>query len=61
MARAKKDGHFLNCYIKQKVWEDLDRYSKNSMIPKTSLVEKALEEYLKKHISQEQRKVSDTQ
>ncbi len=55
MARAKKDGHFLNCYIKQELWEKINEYSETTMIPKTSIVEKALEDYFEVHMLEEER------
>ena len=48
MPRAKKDGDYLNCKIRQDIYDKLTVYSEYSMVPKTSLVEKALEEYLDK-------------
>ena len=53
MARARKDGHFLNCYVKTEIWEAISRYSEETMIPKTAIVEKALEEYFEVHQLQE--------
>ena len=49
MARAKKDGHFLNCYIKQELWDEITRYSEETRIPKTAIVEKALEDFFEVH------------
>ena len=49
MARQKKDGHFLNCYIKQDLWDTIDQYSEETSLPKTAIVEKALEDYFKKN------------
>ena len=46
MARIKKEGEFINCKVRQDVVDRLNAYSEKSMIPKTSIVEKALEEYL---------------
>lgn len=48
MARAKKEGSFINCKIKSNIFNELNRYSEESLIPKTAIVEKALEEYFKK-------------
>ena len=48
MARLKKDGNFVNCKVRQDVFDHLQSYSVRSMIPKTSIVEKAIEEYLNK-------------
>ena len=46
MARPKKEGNFINCKLKLEIYERLNKYSEESMIPKTSIVEKALEDYL---------------
>ena len=46
MARAKKDGQFLNCYIRKEIFDKLALYSDDTGIPKTRVVEKALEKYL---------------
>ncbi len=48
MARAKKDGKFFNCYIKREISDTLDKYSEETMIPKTAVVEAALKEYWEK-------------
>ena len=48
MARAKKDGEFINCKIRQDVVDRLNKYVDDSMISKTNIVEKAIEEYLDK-------------
>ena len=47
MARIKKDGKFLNCYIRKDIFEKLELYCNDTSIPKTAVVEKALEQYLK--------------
>ncbi len=46
MPRAKKDGKFLNCYIDREILEKLEQYCGETGIPKTSVVEKALGQYL---------------
>jgi len=46
MPRAKKEGNYINCKIKQELFDKLSMYSVYSMVPKTSIVERALEEYL---------------
>ncbi len=48
MARAKKEGNFVNCKVRQEILDRLNDYADKSMIPKTSIVEKAIEEYLDK-------------
>ena len=47
MPRAKKDGKFLNCYVDKEILEKLEQYCEKTSIPKTSVVEKALSQYLK--------------
>ena len=46
MPRAKKDGKFLNCYVDKEILEKLEQYWEKTSIPKTSVVEKALSQYL---------------
>ena len=49
MARAKKDGEFINCKIRKDIARRLNTYSEYSMIPKTAIIERAIEEYLDKN------------
>ena len=48
MARAKRDAEhkYLNVSLPVSLLEKLDNYSKESRIPKTAIVEFALNEYL---------------
>ncbi len=46
MARAKKDGQFLNCYIRKEIFDKLTLYTDDTGVPKTVVVEKALQKYL---------------
>ena len=46
MPRPKKDGKYVNIYMDRALAETLERYSAETMIPKTALVEKAVREYL---------------
>lgn len=55
MPRPKKDGKVINYYVRKDLVERLDAYSEKSMIPKTSIVEAALKEYLDKAESKEQK------
>lgn len=48
MARAKKDGQYFNCYLRKDILERLTAYSDETGIPKTFVVEKALQNYLDK-------------
>ena len=47
MARAKKDGIARTFYLKKDIAEAMDRYSEQTGIPKTTVVEKAIEEYIR--------------
>ncbi len=46
MPRAKKDGKFFNCYLDREILEKLEWYCERTSVPKTSVVEKALSQYL---------------
>ena len=46
MSREVKPGKLFSCKLRTVIYETLDAYSKQSFMPKTSIVEKALEEYL---------------
>lgn len=46
MPRQKKDGKFLNCYIRIDIFDRLVKYCDDTAIPKTAVVEKALQKYL---------------
>lgn len=46
MAQVKKDGKFFNCYLRKDILERLTAYSNDTGIPKTRVVEKALQKYL---------------
>ena len=50
MAREAKPGAFINCKVRTEIIEMLNDYSKQTMIPKTAVVEMALEQYLKEKI-----------
>lgn len=46
MGRQKKDGQFFNCYLRKDILKRLTVYSDETGIPKTFVVEKALQKYL---------------
>ena len=48
MPRAKKAGKFVNVYMEKSIAEAADKYSEETGIPKTKVIENALEEYLEK-------------
>ena len=49
MAKAKKDGEFLHCYIKKEIIDQLNDFSEKTGYTKTVIVEKALKEFLEKN------------
>lgn len=46
MARAKKEGQFLNAKIPQELFDRVCKYSEQTRIPKTAIMEMALQEYM---------------
>lgn len=46
MPRPKKDGKVINYYVRKDLVDRLEAYSEKTMIPKTSIVEAALQNYL---------------
>lgn len=53
--RPKKDGEFLNCYIRKDVSERLTAFCQKTGLSKTVSVEQALSQYL---IKEEKRELS---
>jgi len=54
MPRPKKEGSFkfLNVQMPETLLNDLTKYSEISRIPKTAIVEMALEEFLKRKLKE---------
>ena len=48
MARAKKEGQFLNAKISQELFDRVCDYSDQTRIPKTAIMEMALQDYMDK-------------
>ena len=48
MSRPKKEGKFINAYVRKDIADRVDAYSEASLIPKTAILEMALQEYLDK-------------
>lgn len=48
MAREKKDGRFINYYIKREVYEELKKYAEEKGQTMTTALERILEEFWKK-------------
>ena len=53
MPREKKDGKFINYYIKREIYEELKKYSEEKGQTMTMALERILKEYLKEKISKE--------
>lgn len=53
MPRAKKDSRPFNIKLSLPLWKKVEKYNQETGIPKTVIVEKALEEYFKKNTVQE--------
>ena len=49
MPRQKKDGKYINIYMQRSLAEAVERYSEETMIPKTAILEKAVQEYLERN------------
>ncbi len=49
MPRQKKDGKYINIYMQRFLVEAVEQYSNETMIPKTAILEKAVQEYLERN------------
>lgn len=49
MPRAKKDGRYVNIYMEKPLADTLERYSAETHIPKTAIIEMAVREYMEQH------------
>ena len=54
MPRPRKEGKVINYYVRKDLVDRLDAYSEKSLIPKTSIIEVALKEYLDKVAPEEE-------
>jgi hypothetical protein len=48
MPREKKDGKFINYYIRREIYEELKKYSEEKGQTMTMALERILKEYLQK-------------
>ena len=46
VGRPKKDGQYINCYVKKNIATDLEKFCEDTGLSKTVAVEKAVEKYL---------------
>ena len=52
MPRPKKDGAYINCYIRRDIREKLDAYCDDVGQTTTTAIERILDEYLNKHFAE---------
>lgn len=53
MPREKKNGQFINIYLRKDLFEQLDKFCTSNGVTKTFAVEKGIELYLEKHNSEQ--------
>ena len=49
MARAKKNGHTLNCIVREPEYKGLQKFSEVTGFTKTKIVEKALKQFIENY------------
>lgn len=52
MARAKKDGQYINCYIEKEVAETLEQYCDETGLTKTVAIERILGKFFNDYYSE---------
>ena len=57
MARAKKDGQYINCYAEREVVEKLEHYCEETGLTKTVAIERILKGFFATHFVSEERNV----
>ena len=55
MPREKKDGKFINYYIKREIYDELKKYSEEKGQTMTMALERILKEYLQKELGEKNR------
>ena len=53
MARAKKDGQYINCYIEKDVVETLEQYCNETGLTKTVAIERILTKYFDEYFGKD--------
>lgn len=48
MPRTKKDGKYINIFMDKSILEQAEKYSEETGVPKTRIIEDAVKEYLEK-------------
>ena len=52
MARAKKDGQYINCYVEKEVVETLEQYCEETGLTKTVAIERILSKFFDEYYSE---------
>lgn len=52
MARAKKDGQYINCYVEKEVVEKLEQFCNKTGLTKTVAIERILTKYFDEFFDQ---------
>lgn len=55
MARAKKDGRYINYYIEKEVVDKLDQYCDETGLTKTVAIERILMKYFEEYFAKKDR------
>lgn len=53
MARAKKDGQYINCYIEKEIANVLEKYCNETGLTKTVAIERILGKYFEEYYNAE--------
>ena len=58
MARAKKDGQYINCYLEREVVETLEQYCDETGLTKTVAIERILKKFFHEFFGDDKENVS---
>ena len=61
MPKAKKDGKHVNFYIDRQLWEAVEKYSEETGVTKTRILEIGAREYLEKRGAEVRKKMPEGQ
>ena len=56
MARPKKDGRYINCYMNSNVLDKLEKYCEDTGLTKTVAMERILDKFLTERERQKEKK-----
>lgn len=60
MARAKKDGQYINCYAEREIVEKLEHYCEETGLTKTVAIERILRGFFETHYGLDEKNVQKT-